>query len=263
VGTYVITGSASGIGGATRARLEKAGHSVIGVDLRDAEVIADLAQPETRRGAVDDVLARSGGRLDGLVTAAGVGPPFDAATMMSINYFGSEAFLSGLRPALAASGSAQVVAVSSNSTTAQPNIPAELVDVCLTGDEEAARAMAVKHGDAFTYAASKTAIARYVRRNAPTAEWAGAGVRLNAIAPGATLTPLLQSGLDSDEFGPLIRAFPVPTGGFGTPEQIAFWIDMLLTGEGAPFVCGAIFFVDGGTDAMVRPDAWPTTFTLE
>jgi NAD(P)-dependent dehydrogenase (short-subunit alcohol dehydrogenase family) len=262
VGTYVITGSASGIGGATRARLENAGHTVIGVDLRDAEVVADLGDPQARGAAVDAVVAQGGGRLDGLVTAAGVGPPFDAATMMSINYFGSEAFLTGLRPALAASGSAQVVAVSSNSTTAQPNIPADLVDVCLSGDEAAARALAEQHGDAFTYAASKTAIARYVRRNAPSADWAGSGVRLNAIAPGATLTPLLQSGLDSDDFGPLIRAFPVPTGGFGSPEQIAFWIDMMLTGEGAPFVCGAVFFVDGGTDAMVRPDAWPTTFTM-
>jgi NAD(P)-dependent dehydrogenase (short-subunit alcohol dehydrogenase family) len=263
LGTYVITGSASGIGGATRARLQNAGHTVIGVDLRDAEVIADLSQAAARQAAIEAVLERSGGRLDGLVTAAGVGPPFEAATMMSINYFGSEVFLSRLRPALAASGSAQVVAVSSNSTTAQPGIPADLVDICLTGDESAARTLAGKYGDSFTYAASKTAIARYVRRNAPSAEWAGSGVRLNAIAPGATLTPLLQSGLDSDEFGPLIRAFPVPTGGFGTPQQIAFWIDMLLTGEGAPFVCGAVFFVDGGTDAMVRPDAWPTTYTIE
>jgi NAD(P)-dependent dehydrogenase (short-subunit alcohol dehydrogenase family) len=262
VGTYVITGSASGIGGATRARLEKAGHEVIGVDLRDAEVIADLAAPATRSAAIDDVLRRCGARLDGLVTAAGVGPPFDAATMVSINYFGSEAFLTRLRPALAASGSAQVVAVSSNSTTAQPDVPTDLVEACLGSDEDATRALAARHGDANTYAASKTAIARYVRRNAPSADWAGSGVRLNAIAPGATLTPLLQAGLDSDEFGPLIRGFPVPTGGFGTPEQIAFWIDMMLTGEGAPFVCGSVFFVDGGTDALVRPDAWPVTYSL-
>jgi NAD(P)-dependent dehydrogenase (short-subunit alcohol dehydrogenase family) len=262
VGTYVITGSASGIGGATRARLEKAGHRVIGVDLRDAEVVADLADPDARQGAVATVLEQCGGTLDGLVTAAGVGPPFDAARMASINYFGSEAFLTGLRPALAASGSAQVVAVSSNSTTTVPDIPAELVDAFLAGDEPRSRDLAATHGDSLTYASSKTAVARYVRRNAPGADWAGSGVRLNAIAPGATLTPLLQSGLDSDEFGPLIRAFPVPTGGFATPDQLAFWIDMMLTGEGASFLCGTIFFVDGGTDAMVRPDAWPATFSL-
>lgn len=262
MGTYVITGSASGIGAATRRRLESAGHAVIGVDLRDAEIVTDLADPARRRDAVDAAAERCGGSLDGLVTAAGVGPPFDAATMMSINWFGTEAFLTGLRPALAASGNAQVVAISSNSTTCQPNVPQDLIDVCLAGDEAAARALAEQHGDAFTYPATKTAVARYVRRNAPGADWAGSGVRLNAIAPGATLTPLLQSGLDNEEIGPLIRAFPVPTGGFGTPEQIAFWIDMLLTGEGAPFVCGALFFVDGGTDAMVRPDAWPVTFQM-
>ena len=111
------------IGGATRSRLEKAGHDVIGVDLRNAEVIADLSQADARMEAIAEVIERSNGRVDGLVTAAGVGPPFDAATMMSINYFGSEAFLTGLRPALVASGSAQVVAVSSNSTTTMPDGP--------------------------------------------------------------------------------------------------------------------------------------------
>lgn len=262
MGTYVITGSASGIGRATRGRLEGAGHRVIGVDLRDAEIVADLSAADARQGAVATAIEQCGGTLDGLVTAAGVGPPFDAATMASINYFGSEAFLTGLRPALAAAGGAQVVAVSSNSTTTMPDVPAELVDAFLAGDEAAARDLATTIGDGNTYAASKTAIARYVRRNAPGADWAGSGVRLNAIAPGATLTPLLQSGLDSDEYGPLIRAFPVPTGGFATPEQLAYWIDTMLTGEGASFLCGSIFFVDGGTDAMVRPDAWPSTFSL-
>jgi NAD(P)-dependent dehydrogenase (short-subunit alcohol dehydrogenase family) len=262
VGLYIISGSGSGIGAATRARLERAGHDVVGIDLRNAEITADLSTKPGRDDALAAALERCGGRLDGLVTAAGVGPPFDPPTLVSINYFGSAALLTGLRPALAASGDAQVVAVSSNSTTTQPDVPAELVEACLSGDENLARSLAAKFGDALSYAASKTAVARYVRRNAPTADWAGAGVRLNAIAPGATLTPLLQSGLDSEQYGPAIRAFPVPTGGFGSPEQIAFWIDTMLTGEGAPFLCGAVVFVDGGTDAMVRPDAWPATYPM-
>ena len=45
-----ITGSASGIGAAIRRRLEKDGARVIGIDLRDAEVVADLAQPGGPRG---------------------------------------------------------------------------------------------------------------------------------------------------------------------------------------------------------------------
>jgi NAD(P)-dependent dehydrogenase (short-subunit alcohol dehydrogenase family) len=262
MGTYAVSGAGSGIGAATRARLEAAGHQVIGVDLSNAEITADLATPAGRDDAVAAVLERSHGRLDGLLTAAGVGPPFDPAQMVSINWFGSEALLTALRPALVASGNAQVVAISSNSTTTMPDVPADLVDACLAGDEHRARALAAAHGDGNTYAASKIAVARYVRRNAPTADWAGAGVRLNAIAPGATLTPLLQAGLDSEKYGPAIRAFPVPTGSFGSPAQLAFWIDMMLTGEGASFMCGSLVFVDGGTDAMVRPDDWPVSYPL-
>lgn len=269
MGTIAITGSASGIGGATRARCEAAGHTVIGVDLRDAEIVADLSNAEGRQVALDGVLERSDGTLHGLVTAAGVGPPFPAVPMVSINYFGSEALLTGLRPALAAGAEAsgspsKVVAVCSNSTTTMPDIPADLVAACLDGDEELAAGLAAGDGPMAignAYAASKTAIARYVRRNAPGADWAGAGIRLNAICPGATLTPLLQSGLDSDDYGPAIRSFPVPTGGFATPDQIAAWIAFMLT-DAADFLCGALVFVDGGTDAMVRPDDWPTTFAM-
>jgi NAD(P)-dependent dehydrogenase (short-subunit alcohol dehydrogenase family) len=262
MGTFAISGSGSGIGAAPRARLEKAGHQVIGVDLRNAEITADLSTADGRAQAVASVIEDCQGRLDGLLTAAGVGPPFDAAQMVSINWFGSEALLSGLRPALAASGSAQVVAISSNATTTVPDVPDDLIDACLSGNEGLARSLAATYGDSLTYAGSKIAVARYVRRNAPTADWAGSGVRLNAIAPGATDTPLLQSGLKDDVYGPLIRAFPVPTGTFGTAEQIAFWIDMMLTGEGASFMCGSLVFVDGGTDAMVRADAWPVSYPM-
>lgn len=263
--TIAITGSASGIGAATRAILESQGAKVIGVDLRDAEIIADLSGADGREQAVAQIGEMCGGKLDGLVTAAGIGPPNDPAKMLSINCFGTLACLDGLRGALANSdGVAKVVAISSNSTTTVPNIPAELVAACLDGDEPGALEMLGGHGaDAqnFAYAGGKTAVAHYVRRNAPSAEWAGAGIRLNAIAPGATLTPLLQAGLDSEEFGPMIKDFPVPTGGFGTPEQIATWICHMLGAE-ADFLCGSVVFVDGGTDAMVRPDAWPATFSM-
>ncbi len=55
--TYVVTGSASGIGAATAARLQASGHRVVGVDLRDADVIADLATKKGRRTLVDQVRA--------------------------------------------------------------------------------------------------------------------------------------------------------------------------------------------------------------
>lgn len=265
MGTIAITGSASGIGAATRAAVEAEGHSVIGVDLRDAEVIADLSSADGRAAAVDAVLEACGGTLDGLVTSAGVGPPFDPAKIVAINWFGTEAFLTGLRGALAASdGIAKVVAIASNATTTSPNTPEALVDACLALDEATAEAVVADLGEAapaLAYAASKMAVARYVRRNAPSPDWAGSGIRLNAVAPGATMTPLLQRGLDDEQYGPAIEGFPVPTGGFGTPEQIAVWVAMMLS-PAADFMAGSIVFVDGGTDALVRADAWPATYTF-
>src|SRR5690606_18906605 len=56
--TIVVTGSASGMGAATRAALEADGDRVIGVDLRDAEVVADLSIAEGRRAAVEAVAER-------------------------------------------------------------------------------------------------------------------------------------------------------------------------------------------------------------
>lgn len=266
MGIVAITGSASGIGAATRRQVEARGDTVIGIDLKDAEVTADLSDAAERQRALDEVLERCNGSLDGLVTCAGVGPPFDPNKMLTINWFGTEVFLTGLRPALAASaGVAKVVAVSSNSTTTSPNIPDALVDACLALDEAEAHRLLGEIGDMAmptAYAGSKLAVARYVRRHAPTADWAEAGIRLNAIAPGAVLTPLLQGGLDDELFGELIRGFPVPTGGFGSPDTIGAWITMMLS-DAADFLCGSLFFVDGGTDALVRPDAWPSTYEMQ
>ncbi len=36
----------------------------------------------------------------------------------------------------------------------------------------------------------------------------------------------------------------------------------MLIGDGCRFLCGSLIFVDGGTDAMVRADAWPTSFAM-
>ena len=71
--TIVVTGSASGVGAATRDRLVGEGHRVIGVDLHDAEIVADLGTPEGRQNVIAEVRARSGGAIEGLVTFAGVG----------------------------------------------------------------------------------------------------------------------------------------------------------------------------------------------
>ncbi len=254
MGIFAVSGSASGIGAATRALLEEQGHRVIGIDLRDAEVRADLATPQGRDTTIVAVRQHCNDTLDGLVACAGVGPQVEPrATIVSLNYFGAQTLLAGLRDCLTRSGGA-AVAVSSNSATI-PGIESDLVAACLADDENTARRLADELDGTRAYAGSKLALARWVRRNAPRAEWAGAGVRLNAVAPGAVQTPLLQAGLDHPTFGPAIKGFPIPTGAFGTPAHIAAAIGFLLSRE-ASFCCGSVLFVDGGTDALLRVDTF-------
>jgi NAD(P)-dependent dehydrogenase (short-subunit alcohol dehydrogenase family) len=81
-------------------------------------------------------------------------------------------------------------------------------------------------------------------------------VRVNAIAPGAIMTPMLSEQLSDPRQGKAVRAFPVPVGGFGDPGQLASWMCFMLS-DAADFLCGSVVFVDGGTDAYFRPDDWP------
>jgi NAD(P)-dependent dehydrogenase (short-subunit alcohol dehydrogenase family) len=252
VATIVITGSAGGIGAALRARLEAAGDTVIGVDVREAEVLVDLGTPAGRESMVDDVSARCDGALDGVVAAAGVTHD-DGALVTSINFFGAVATLEGLRPLLARRSDARAVAVASNSATTQPGLSVAHVDVCLSGDEAAARATA-GHGLG-AYGASKLALARWVRRQATTPPWIGAGIRLNAVSPGFIDTPM-TAGARELILG-LGDVYPIPVGRAGRAEEVAALIAYLLSDEAA-FFCGAVVTMDGGTDAALRPDDWPT-----
>jgi NAD(P)-dependent dehydrogenase (short-subunit alcohol dehydrogenase family) len=254
--TICVTGSAGGIGRATRARLEGDGHRVIGVDVRDAEVIADLSSPPGRSAMVDAVTRACDGSLDGLVAGAGI--MGSEPLVVSINFFGAITTLEGLRALLARGRHAAAVAISSNSTTTTPALPEQLVGTMLAGDEPAACAQAAelvgRLGHAL-YPASKLALARWVRHQAPRAEWIGAGINLNAIAPGVTATPMTEN--DMEFIFSIPDVFPVPIGRPGRPDEIASLLAYLVSGN-ATFMCGSVLFVDGGTDAAVRADDFPS-----
>ena len=78
---------------------------------------------------------------------------------------------------------------------------------------------------------------------------------MNAVAPGYTETNMTAAGKASAEYGESIRAFAasIPIGRPGLPEDQANAVAFLL-GEEASFISGAVLFVDGGHDAMFRPD---------
>jgi NAD(P)-dependent dehydrogenase (short-subunit alcohol dehydrogenase family) len=255
-----ITGSASGIGAAVCAALKAAGHEVIRIDLRNADIEADLSTPAGRAAAIDGVLARCGGTLDRLVLCAGVGPQVEPASrIVAINYLGAVALLDGLLPALVRGREAAAVVVSSVASTQLPwerNPLRTLLEASADGsayDEAALAAVLAAAGPQcgqLAYAGSKNAVTVAVRQR--VRQWGAAGVRLNSVAPGAVETPLLQKGLDDPRYGQAIRDFVAPIARRAQPQEIAAMIAFLL-GPQAGFIHGAQFVVDGGVDAMMRP----------
>ncbi|HZU78716.1 MAG TPA: SDR family oxidoreductase [Acidimicrobiales bacterium] len=253
--TVVVTGSASGIGAAVVRRLEESGATVVGVDLHDALVTADLSTESGRTEAVARAAERGGGRVDAVVACAGLGPQVaPAGLLVRVNYFGALAVLDGLLPAMVRAASEgyspAAVAISSNSAGITP-ANGELLGALADHDEARAAAVADRLDGATVYGMTKLALARAVRRRAK--QWGEDGVRLNAVAPGPVETPLLQGGLDDPVLGPLISALPVPLGRRASPEEIAGAVAFLLD-PGNGFVHGSILFVDGGSDALLRPD---------
>lgn len=247
--TYVVTGAASGIGAATAALLGSQGHRVLDVDRQGALITADLATEEGRAAMVEAVTEASGGRIDGIVANAGVSEPDELC--IRVNFFGAVATLEGLRPLLAGSDAPRAVATASSSVM-NVHDPA-IIDACLAGDEAAAVAAGTGAGY-LAYPSSKRALARWIRRAAPTDGWAGAGIGLNAVAPGVVQTAMTAGLLADATMRPIVdEAVPMPYGGYAQPEQIAHLIAFLASPASAP-ITGQVVFIDAGADAVLRGD---------
>lgn len=256
--TYVITGAGSGIGAAAARLLREAGNTVVGVDLRGSDVTADLSTPAGREEAVAAVLEATGGNVDAVIASAGVSLP--SALTVSVNYYGVTEFLTALRPALAKSDAPRAVVVSSMSSL-QPNYP-PLVDALLGADEATAREIADQlaadpQTGSLIYASSKRAISRWVRARSVTAEWAGAGIPLNAVGPGIVTTPMTEELLASPESTAFVDAVvPMPLNYHQPPESIAN-LCLWLTSVENSHCAGQTIYCDGGADVVLRgEDAW-------
>lgn len=248
--TYVVTGADSGLGRMVASRLAADGQ-VITCGLGDeVDVRADLSTMTGRTMLIEQVRRLSGGRVDGLIAAAGAGAP--SAQTVALNYFGTVAVVEGLHKCLAAAEAPAVVVVSSSSTLNRGS--GALVRSCGRGDEPGALAIArrllrTKRGSQI-YRSTKMALNLWVRRAAVTARWVDAGIVVNAVAPGVVATELVLQAWPRE--GVLMQtALPQPLGSPGPVEPVA---DLLcyLASPANRFMTGQVIYCDGGTDALTR-----------
>ena len=250
--TYAMTGGATGIGAELKRQLLAAGHRVISVDIKEGDILADLSTVQGRQTAVDGVRALAPDGLDGFIPCAGLPPVVKPLSLITrVNYFAVVATVTGLRDLLEKK-KGSVLFVSSNSA---PMVKSDdsYVQACLAGNEEGACAEIEGRDGHTAYAGSKRALTIWMRRH--VVEYAAAGVRLNAVAPGITMTPLTERVYADPELGKVMQEFGdmVPVGRTAQPADIANVMRFMLSDE-ASYLCGAVFFVDGGSDAMLRAD---------
>lgn len=252
--TVVVTGSASGIGAATCEQLSRQGCRVIGVDLAAADIEVDLGGGAGRRALVDAVGQLAPNGIDGIVANAGVHSQDDRT--VRVNYFGAVATLEGLRPLLRPAAPRAVLV-----TSRAVLLPVDevVVAACLAGDEErASRLVDALPPDTLhlAYASSKRAAARWMRRVAPTLAWAGAGIPLNAVAPGWVNTAMTERERSPEEVARIMAERPMPLGGQAEPADVAPVIAFFLS-PGNTRTTGQTLVVDGGGEPlMCREDIW-------
>ena len=218
----VVTGGASGIGEVCCRLLLRAGATV-----HVADLAADPPLDVSDRSALDALAGRLDG-LDVLINAAGVlteNRPVDELsvedfrTSFEINVLGTLQACQAFGPLLRERGGAVVNVASQAALVSLPSQAA--------------------------YTASKGAVAALTRSLA--IDWAEHGVRVNAVAPGFTVTPMTASFFENETF---VRAATrrIPLGRLLQPDEIAAAI-VFLASPLASAITGVVLPVDGGWTA--------------
>ncbi|MDR3658252.1 MAG: SDR family NAD(P)-dependent oxidoreductase [Mycobacterium sp.] len=235
----LITGGTSGIGHATAVLFRDAGAEVTitGTKAAAADYEADLDGMTHHQLQVTDhdsvdALAQSFARLDVLVNNAGANFPngldeskpdgFDASVALNLTgpYRLTVGLYRALRASTAAGGASVVNLASMSALRAVPLVPG--------------------------YGAAKAGIVCITRNLA--AKWAGKGIRVNAVAPGAIDTPMTAPMHGAAELVESELAH-IPLRRFGAVGEIAPTIAFLCT-EQSGYTSGAVFVVDGASDCI-------------
>ena len=227
----IVTGAGSGIGKASAALFRSEGATVIGADLRGADVECDAGDEASVKALVDRVVADQG-KLDIFFANAGVSGGFDGifdqdaaawTEILRINLIGPFLAIKYAAPAMKASGGGSIICTAS-----------------------VAGLRAGAGGPA--YSASKAGVINLVKVAAT--QMVGANIRINAICPGLIETGMTEFIFDrarekgqEDRIGHLN---PLKRG--GQPIEIAS-AALFLASDESSYVNGQAITVDGGLSA--------------
>jgi NAD(P)-dependent dehydrogenase (short-subunit alcohol dehydrogenase family) len=242
----IVTGGASGIGRATAELFAQEGARVAVADYQadpGREVVqsikasggeafffrVDVSDRSQVQSLVDATVEAYGG-IDVLfngaaILAFGTALDTDEATwnrVLSINLNGTFFCCQAVLPHMIKRGGGSIINVSSS-----------------TGAHDA-------KGDTVAYVTSKGGVALMTK--AMAIDHAKANVRVNALCPGPTDTPMLRSVLSQEQIDAFAATFPM--GRMGRPQELAY-AALFLASDESSFVTGAMIAVDGGQTAEV------------
>jgi len=229
----LVTGGASGIGREVAGRLRDAGHDVVVWDLSDADIACDVSDPNAVSVAMEQTV-REHGVPTRMVTCAGIGAsgmllkqsPSEWERVLAVNLTGTWLTIrAGAQAMVDAGVGGSIVAVSSISGT-------------------------VADRDMGAYCVSKAGVDMLVKVAA--VEWGSYGIRVNAVGPGVTRTPMLAK---PEQLPGWVEGLSERTalGGLGEATDVAGAIVGVLE---LPWVTGQIVHADGGLALHSPIDAY-------